>query len=781
MLGNPIQTPEAFLVEQLFSPEVFDRLQDSLEQFALALKAESWSDVALGAAVTLAAATESTELAEQRFVIVISAGFSALLSGIAVGEGYQIQLAFDALSIQQFSQELSQKLAASNPLDSLANLLERCNQIQPNRADLQSQFTLNLVSLLAMPSHCELTETALRLQLEQERLLNQVTTQIRQSLELPIILKTAVEQVRRFLQVDRLVIYQLDIPSATPIDTFRLLLDPDATIPAVQGRGPDVPKTLDLKVSDLNTGQAITQYGSVIYEARASDFIPTVMNLTDSHCFVEELRHQNWQDLEIADAVEDVETRYSKVPCLLDFLRRAQVRAKLIAPIRLQEQLWGLLIAHECLKPRGWQEGERRFLQQIAETLAIAISQAQLYAELQQRQQTLEEKVAERTQALRDTLLTAQAANRAKSEFLATVSHELRTPLACIIGMSATLQRWSKDALTERQQNFLQTIHESGEHLLSLINDILDLSQAEAGRMVLNVQKFSLSSLAQQSIKAFENQARLQEVELELEQTNSPRDSFLADPRRVRQILFNLLSNAIKFTPAGGKVTLRVLTQADCAILQVKDTGIGIPEAQIPLLFQKFQQLDTSYHREYQGTGLGLALTQQLVKLHGGSIEVESTPKVGSVFTVKLPLQPHPSAKLASKVEQPRARQRIVLVEPNEETANLICDLLLAADYQVVWVLEGLPALSQIEVLSPAVVIVNLQLPDIDGHHLIHELRHNSVTKHTKILALMPAVESADPINMHDAMGTQTASADEFLSQPLYPEILLQKLRILTN
>jgi two-component system sensor histidine kinase/response regulator len=452
------------------------------------------------------------------------------------------------------------------------------------------------------------------------------------------------------------------------------------------------------------------------------------------------------------------------------------VRAKLIAPIRLQDQLWGLLIAHECSHPRLWQDGERRFLQQIAENVAIAISQAQLYAEVQQQKQTLEQRVIERTHALQDAMLAAQSANRTKSEFLATVSHELRTPLACIIGMSATLQRWSKDALTERQLNFLQTIHESGEHLLALINDILDLSEVEAGRMVLNLQPFPLAGLAQQMLKTFEGQAALQDISLELDlHLDSLRTPFVADLRRVRQILFNLLSNAIKFTPAGGKVILRVYAQPDVAIFQVKDTGVGIPEPQLPLLFQKFQQLDSSRHREYQGTGLGLALTKQLVELHGGWIEVESTVGVGSVFTVKLPMQKLSASGKSSrttKLAADPAQGRIILIEPNEDSASFICDLLLAAGYQVVWMLEGLAVTNQLEMLLPATIIMNVRLPDVDGRHLIRSLRQNPATEHLKVLAIVPAGDI-------DLKQWQDIGADDVLSQPIHPEALLQKVRLL--
>jgi two-component system sensor histidine kinase/response regulator len=240
--------------------------------------------------------------------------------------------------------------------------------------------------------------------------------------------------------------------------------------------------------------------------------------------------------------------------------------------------------------------------------------------------------------ALREALLAAEAASRIRNEFLATISHELLTPLTYVIGMSSTLLRWPLGELTPRQREYLQTIHDSGERLLEMINDILDLSQIQAGKTVLNICEFSLTRLAENIVDSLLEKSTNAKVTLKLDvQVNPRHDQFSADPGRIEQIIWNLLTNAIKFTPQGGTVTLRFWVEDNTVIFQVEDTGIGIPEEKLPLVFEKFQQVDASYHRPYEGTGIGLALTKQLVELHRGRIEVESTVGVGSVFTVWIP------------------------------------------------------------------------------------------------------------------------------------------------
>lgn len=241
-------------------------------------------------------------------------------------------------------------------------------------------------------------------------------------------------------------------------------------------------------------------------------------------------------------------------------------------------------------------------------------------------------------EALKQAKEEAEIANRKKSEFLAMISHELRTPLNAVIGFSEMLVNgMGGRSLNEKEQRYLHNILISGNHLLELINELLDVSKVEANRMELSLEQVELKPLLEHSRMTVEELAKKKNVQLVFD-IQPEIGSIQADPLRLKQILFNLLSNAIKFNHEGGRVTIKMFPEEQWLVCAIQDTGIGIPKDKWSELFQPFSQLDTSYARREEGTGLGLALTKHLVELHGGTITVESEVDIGSTFTFRLPI-----------------------------------------------------------------------------------------------------------------------------------------------
>jgi signal transduction histidine kinase len=268
--------------------------------------------------------------------------------------------------------------------------------------------------------------------------------------------------------------------------------------------------------------------------------------------------------------------------------------------------------------PRAFTEQELALLRTFADQAVIAIQNSHQFHEIQDKSRQL------------------AAANQHKSEFLANMSHELRTPLNAIIGFSEVLVERMFGELNDKQLEYLQDIHSSGHHLLSLINDILDLSKIEAGRMELNLESFDLGDLLESATMLVRERAARQGLTVVLDVPESL-DDWVADARKIKQVVINLLSNAVKFTPAGGSVSLRARGVGDSVEIAVIDTGVGIAPDQQALVFEEFRQASGDYLRKREGTGLGLALAKRFVELHGGTIRVESAPGKGSTFAFMLP------------------------------------------------------------------------------------------------------------------------------------------------
>ena len=263
------------------------------------------------------------------------------------------------------------------------------------------------------------------------------------------------------------------------------------------------------------------------------------------------------------------------------------------------------------------------------EVQALADEFNHMAAELQELYTGLERKVAEKTAEL-------EAANRHKSEFLANMSHELRTPLNAIIGFSEVLKERMFGDLNPKQLEYVRDIHGSGQHLLSLINDILDLSKVEAGYMELDVRDFDVRAAVENCCTLIRERAIRQRLSCDCV-VDPAVTTWPGDERKFKQVLLNLLSNAVKFTPAGGKVELAARIESDWLAVSVRDTGIGISREDAEAIFKEFHQVRTSVSAKHEGTGLGLSLSRRLVELHHGTLTVESAPGEGSTFTACFP------------------------------------------------------------------------------------------------------------------------------------------------
>jgi signal transduction histidine kinase/ActR/RegA family two-component response regulator len=373
--------------------------------------------------------------------------------------------------------------------------------------------------------------------------------------------------------------------------------------------------------------------------------------------------------------------------------------------------------------------------------------------DIQRMNRDLERKVRERTdeleilnQKLKESNAELIRANNLKSEFLANMSHELRTPLNAIIGFSELLMEQSTHPLLGDQREYVVDILSSGRHLLELINDILDLSKIEAGKMRLCLDEIDLEEVVEEAMMTLKVEASRKEIRLEACLDGSLA-GVVADRGKIKQILTNLLSNAVKFTPAGGRVELSALQKDGFLEVSVEDSGIGIRPEDQDRIFAAFIQVDGSYARKYQGTGLGLTLVKRFVEMHGGEISVHSAVGKGSVFTFRIPLAPlrsrqgvDPRVPLVSvkapAESAPGSGQLILIVEDNPGNMKVAREILTSRGYRVLEAASGEEALDTIRFIRPDLILMDIQLPGLDGLAVTRRIQSNPDTRDIPIVAL---------------------------------------------
>ncbi len=412
----------------------------------------------------------------------------------------------------------------------------------------------------------------------------------------------------------------------------------------------------------------------------------------------------------------------------------------LMIPVSYQNRRLAVLV---LATSRVLDDGDRAFLDRLAITLGVALDNMRQYSDLK----LLAEQLRASGEEIAVKNLQLEEASRSKSEFLANMSHELRTPLNAIIGFSEVLRDGLAGDVLPKQKEYIGDIYTSGTHLLSLINDILDLSKVEAGKMTLDLEPLQVAALVEGSLLVVREKALGQRVRLVADAPGDLGEAWL-DVRKVKQVLYNLLSNAVKFTPEGGEVRLAVRRVGRAAVpdgrfeqyleVAVSDTGIGIAEADQARLFQPFTQIDSTLSRRYEGTGLGLVMVKRLAELHGGTVGLKSAPGQGSTFTVWLPWYTEANRPSASEpvappmirvttstaTVTPDARLPLALViEDDDKSAELLRLQLSGGGFRVVRAATAEAGLAQAALERPDLITLDIMLPGMDGWEFLERFK----------------------------------------------------------
>jgi signal transduction histidine kinase/DNA-binding response OmpR family regulator len=477
-----------------------------------------------------------------------------------------------------------------------------------------------------------------------------------------------------------------------------------------------------------------------------------------------------------------------------EYILEHQPKSVLCVPIVHQGKLIGILYLENNLTTGAFTSERVEVLQLLSSQAAISIENARLYQDLaaanadlkQSHEQledyskTLELKVEERTvqlqQEVRDRQRAeemAQSANHAKSEFLANMSHELRTPLNGILGYTQICQK--DRTLSEQQKNRIGIIHQCGEHLLTLINDILDLSKIEARKMELYPREFHFDEFLQSIAEICKIKAEQKGISL-IYQTLTPLPKMIrADDKRLRQVLLNLLGNAVKFTEKG-TIAFKVGYDEQKIRFQIEDSGVGIAADHIDQIFNPFQQVGEN-SRKTEGTGLGLAISGQLVEMMGGTIQVKSTLGVGSTFRFDLDLVETDSSRDTTNVLKLTVigvkgkKPKILIVDDKPTNRSILVSFLEPLGFDVLDAVDGQDGLNKAHEFQPDAILLDLVMPNLDGFEVTRQLRSTPILKNIIIIAISASVFE------FDQQQSIKVGCNDFLPKPIREKDLLEKLQ----
>lgn len=603
---------------------------------------------------------------------------------------------------------------------------------------------------------------------QRERATALVIQRMRQSLDLNSIFRATTEELRQAIQGDRTLIYRFNADWSGQV-----------------------------------VAESVADGWNTIVPLRAKSFELTQVTVNQANCMIKRLddtevliRDTYLQENE--GGVSQDQSSYSCVTdiyqqgfniCYLELLEALQARAYVIVPIFCGNQLWGLLATYQNAEPRQWQSSEIQMMSQIGSQLGVAVQQAELL--IQTREQAEELKRAKET---------ADSANRAKSKFLSNMSHELRTPLNVILGLTQLLSR--DQTLTAEYQRYLETIGNSSEHLLELINDVLEMSKIEAGALVFHESSFNLHHLLDNLKDMMHLRALSKGLQLSVEYNSNLPSVIKTDEGKLRQILINLLGNAIKFTQQG-KVTLRakevknlessrqseqqtsILKSQISILFEVEDTGPGIAPDELNHLFKAFQQTQTGLNT-HEGTGLGLTISQQYAQMLGGRITVSSQLGSGSLFSFYISAVSVSSTELEGKrsiisnrvigLAPQQPGYRILVAEDNATNRLLLTKLLLSVGFELQEAVDGQEAIDLWQTWKPHLIFMDLRMPTMNGQEATQRIRmleeqqvyHGAAR--TKVLALTASAFAEQREEM------LTAGCDDFISKPFKAKEIFEKI-----
>ncbi|MCT7960041.1 CBS domain-containing protein [Laspinema sp. D1] len=608
-------------------------------------------------------------------------------------------------------------------------------------------------------THLRESEAALRESAEREKAVASAVQRIRQSLDLGTIFAATTEELQGCLTCDIVAIYRFN-PDYSGEFVSEAVTSPRVSVLQRNHQSlylsaqPDPEQLCQMQVL-INS--CVEWQDTHLIQTGGGDF------KRDENCLV----------------VEDIYQRNFS-PCYLGRLEEFQVRAYMIVPIFCGSKLWGLLAAYESDRPRQWQPSDRKIVIQIGNQLGVALQQAELL-----------EQTKKQSEALQKAAIAADAANQAKSEFLANMSHELRTPLNAILGFTQLMNRHSSDR--PQHQEHLRIINQAGEHLLSLINDILEMSKIEAGRTIFNPTSFHLISLLRNLEAMLKVQAQLKGLTLNFELDKNLPPVIISDESKLRQVLFNMLGNAIKFTNSGG-VTLRAKLESylnnnslnnspifsetpSNLCIEIADTGAGIAPEEMIQLFEPFSQTETG-RKSQQGTGLGLPISRKFVQLMGGDIHVRSTQGVGTVFSFKIQIVeinalPEPSVQTPGQViglDCDQERYRILVVDDAVNNRRFLVTLLSEIGFEVREAENGQEAIALWSSWEPDLICMDMRMPVLDGYQATQQIKASLKGQETVIIALTASAFE------EERQGILACGCDDFLHKPFREEVLLEKI-----